>query len=233
MTPVDPPAPVFSLRRVVLPASGPLADTLETGIDLSVEPGEALCIVSTPTSCACAFADVLCGLRLPASGRASFCGQDWSTIHPLEHARRQSRLRRVFSPPAWLGYLPVDEEIALLERYHTRRSAGEILDEAAAWCRHFGLPGLPRRPAPELSPVDQQRAALARAFVGSADAVVLEEPTAPDEDALREPVAAAIRRLSERGGAGVVVCASEEAGLPDLPCVQYRALLNAAPEKAS
>jgi phospholipid/cholesterol/gamma-HCH transport system ATP-binding protein len=223
------PEIVFELRYVELPAAGGLAGALERGVNLALRAGEALCIVNAPRSCASSLADVLCGVRAPVVGHARFRGGDWQGIGPVACARLQSTLRRSFATPTWLGYLPTDEEILLLDRYHTARPDEQRRAEAQSWCRHFGLPGLPTDRPGRLALIDQHRASLARAFIGAPAGLVIEQPVGGEATRLAEPLGTAITAALARRAAVVVISTLADAGMPGLPAVDYRELVASNP----
>jgi len=220
---------VFELRHVELPAAGGLAGVLERDLSLTVRAGEALCITGAPPSCGIALADVFCGVRAPTAGRARFRGCDWQTIGPVACARRQAALRRSFATPTWLGYLPADEEILLLDRYHSSRPDEQLRAEAQSWCRHFGLPGLPLDRPGRLTLIDQHRASLARAFIGAPAGLVIEQPVGPEATRLAEPLGSAIVGALARHAAVVVISTRADAGMPGLPTIDYRELVASDP----
>jgi phospholipid/cholesterol/gamma-HCH transport system ATP-binding protein len=220
------PVPVFRLTGAVLPGGEGFGPRSDAGLALRVEPGTALCVTDAPRSAAALIADLLGGARFPAAGEAAFHGRSWAALSPAERARRQGMLRRLFAPPAWLGYLRTWEEILLLEGHHTERAMNAVMEEAAAWCRHFGLPGLPEAAPWTLSSLDRRRAALARVFLGVPRGIVLEEPLPAEAAPLAAPLQEAVHTALQRGAGVVSITAASSPGLSELACTSYRSLLH-------
>ena len=123
------------------------------------------------------FADVAEGLVEPDAGRVAFLGEDWRMMPPNRSAERRGKIGRVFETHAWISNLDVDENITLAQRHHTARPEDEIVQEAEALVRQFGLGELPRvRPA-VVRRSDLRRAEWARAFIGEPQLIILENPT--------------------------------------------------------
>jgi phospholipid/cholesterol/gamma-HCH transport system ATP-binding protein len=153
-------------------------------------------------------ADVAEGLAEHYDGTATFLGRDWRSVAAGEGAALRGRIGRVFDAvgavgTGWVSNLDVDENVMLAQRHHTRRPSSEIEAEAAKLARMFGLPGLPRgRPGQTRAP-DLQRAACARAFVGTPDLILLERPAQGVYPDIMPPLINAVRSARNRGAAVV------------------------------
>jgi phospholipid/cholesterol/gamma-HCH transport system ATP-binding protein len=133
---------------------------------IQVEPGNELFPL----------ADLATGLLDPAEGRVLFQGEAWTTMPPEQVLQRRAQIGRVFDGHGWISNLNVNENVTLAQRHHTRRPDAEILAEAEALARAFGLNELPKiRPA-LVAPQDLQRAEWIRAFLGQPLLVLLERP---------------------------------------------------------
>ncbi|MDD5678708.1 MAG: hypothetical protein PHW60_12095 [Kiritimatiellae bacterium] len=122
------------------------------------------------------FADLAEGLLDPEEGCVSFQGAAWTAMPPEQVLRRRAQIGRVFDGRGWISNLNVNENVTLSQRHHTRRPNAEILAEAEALARAFGLNELPKiRPA-LVAPKDLRRSEWVRAFLGQPLLVLLERP---------------------------------------------------------
>lgn len=131
---------------------------------------------------------LLLGLRLPDHGRALLFGVD---------PRTKEARRRIGVTPQEVAFPPTVtvRELVELVRCHYPRPAPleEILEE-------FGLVELRARKTGGLSGGERRRLALALAFAGRPELVVLDEPTAGLDVAARRAFWRAIRGFNEGGG---------------------------------
>jgi len=154
-------------------------------------------------------ADMAVGLVEPARGRVLFLGEAWQAAGPEQNLARRARIGRVFWEQGWISNLNVLENVTLPQRHHTRRPVPEIIAEAEALARRFGLERLPAARPARVDPRDLRRAEWVRAFLGNPALVLLEEPlrgAGPEAaprlfEAVREACArqAAVLWLAERG----------------------------------
>lgn len=168
--------PILGFENVTLAAQPPY----ETGLDrvsVSLQRGDLFLIRIEEGLARIPFADVAEGIVDPDAGRVVFLGEDWRRMPPNRSAERRGKIGRVFETPAWISNLDVDENITLVQRHHTARPESEIVKEAEALVRRFGLEDLPRvRPA-MVSRSDRRRAEWVRAFIGEPSLILLENPT--------------------------------------------------------
>lgn len=146
-------------------------------------------------------ADAAEGLVSPVRGTVTFLGEDWQTMAPDRAAAQRGKIGRVFEGESWLSDLDVDQDITLAQRHHTRRPVKEIEQEATQLCRVFGLPGLPRGRPSNARWQDLQKAACARAFLGSPILILLENPTAGIYADVITPLISTMREARRRGAA--------------------------------
>jgi phospholipid/cholesterol/gamma-HCH transport system ATP-binding protein len=150
---------------------------------------------------AAAFSDLCSGLIEPTAGAVRFLGHDWRALpHDYANALR-GRIGRVFADDAWVPHLSLIENILLQQRHHTRRAETEMLAEASALARAFGLPGIPVSRPEEATAFDRARTALVRAFVGDPMLILLEHPLRGRYVDLLEPLVNVIGRARRRGAA--------------------------------
>ena len=136
------------------------------GVDLVIEPGEVVALLGPNGAGKTTTLRILLGLRRADEGRARLYGLD-----PLRPEAR----RRVGCTPQETSFpttLRVGEIVDLVRaHFPAALAAGEV-------SRRFELGGLERRQAGGLSGGEKRRLAVALAFAGDPDLVVLDEPSA-------------------------------------------------------
>ncbi len=148
-------------------------------------------------------ADVAEGLILADEGRVAFMGEGWETMSAHRQANRRGRIRRVFHNYGWVSNLSVLDNICLAEFHHTHRPHGDVVDEAVALARRFGIGEIPdARPSRVLGLV-LRKLEWVRALLGRPALVILERPLfgAPRADA--SLLLAAVAEEARRGAAVV------------------------------
>ena len=139
------------------------------------------------------------GLLRPSRGRISWHGQAEGSGQPASGLDRDTRRRQamVFQRPVLLrrsALANVAYPLALrgLPRGEARARAAEALTRA-------GLDGLANRPARVLSGGEQQRLALARAWVTEPEILFLDEPTASLDPAATRAVEDLVLQIHQAG----------------------------------
>lgn len=145
--------------------------------NITLRSGELALVQVEQVRQASAFADVCVGLIPPLDGSVQFLGHDWTKLPIAAINILRGRIGRVFGETNWLDNLSLLDNILLSALHHTRRSFGELRDEAAKLAKRFALPGIPLGYPMDFGPPDLQRAACVRAFLGSPSLVILEDPT--------------------------------------------------------
>ncbi|MDH3591150.1 MAG: hypothetical protein OER88_04690 [Planctomycetota bacterium] len=194
-------APVLSLDEVT--ASGPDYDVGLWNVSFELDAGELALVLLPDEHRRLPLADVVQGLVAPEHGAVRFAGVDWRAMPARRAAQRRSVIGRVFGEQGWLSSMSADENILFAQMHHTRRRRRELEDEACTLAQDFGLLGLPRSMPGRMLPPDLQRAALARAFLGERELLILERPASnvfPDV----MPALVSKIRAARRGGAAVL-----------------------------
>ena len=176
-------------------------ETLDAQMDL--RGGDLVMINYAKPRMGLVLADACAGLVHPEKGTVAFLGKDWSDLPPDTANALRGRIGRVFSDGKWLSHLSVLANILLPQLHHTRRSAAELRDEAAALAARFGLPGVPVGHPDDLMRIDLQRAACVRAFIGQPLLIVLEDPASGKFSMIKPKLIDAIRNAREYGAAVV------------------------------
>jgi len=146
-----------------------------------------------------AFGDACAGLTLPHKGQVYFLGKEWSQLPPDTANALRGRIGRVFARGNWLVHLSLFENVLLPQLHHTRRPVSELRDEAGMLAEKFGLPGVPMGHSNDSLPVDLQRAACVRAFLGQPVFILLEEQNIGCFKEMLPNLINAIREARNRG----------------------------------
>jgi len=158
------------------------------GIDLTIERGELVALLGPNGAGKTTLVSLVLGLRRPTTGSVRVLGGD-----PRDWRARSG----VGATPQEMGFPPTLRVREILELARAHGADPPAFGELAA---RFGLDGLERRQAGALSGGQRRRLALALAFAGSPDLVVLDEPTTGLDVASRLRTWAAIGEFAAGGG---------------------------------
>jgi phospholipid/cholesterol/gamma-HCH transport system ATP-binding protein len=209
-TPASAAEPVLELQGVrAAPGESPLDGAT---LDLRLMPGELALVQAPDAGIARALAE-LCGGVVPlAAGRVRFQGQDWAGLKRRQAEALRGSIGLSPGDGGWLPHLSVEESMLLARRHHGGMPEAELVREATALARAFGLRGMPEQRPAELSRTDLARAACARAFLGRPVLLLLESPLDREvSDLLAGPVLEALRPALARGAAAIWATRSRRA----------------------
>jgi len=147
---------------------------------------------------------------LPQSGRITLFGQDPSGLDRDALTRLRRRIGVVFQDFRLLDHMSVRDNIALPLRVAGWPVAehAEDIDQLIRW---VGLGSRAAARPPELSAGEKQRAAIARAVIGSPEVVLADEPTGNIDP---ETGARILKLLVELNGLGkTILIATHDLGL--------------------
>ena len=172
-------------------------------VSLEFPAGSFTAVLGTSGSGKSTLLHCAAGLERPSSGRVFLCGTDPASLSDRQRTLlRRRRAGFVFQDFSLLPELTVAENIALPLRLDRRRIARGAIENAAA---RVGLsPAQLRRLPAELSGGEQQRAAIARAWLRRPEVIFADEPTG----ALDPHTAKRVLRLLQEtadGATGVIV----------------------------
>lgn len=177
-----------------------------SGIDFAAEAGGFLVIVG-PSGCGkSSLLLMMAGLRHPSAGRILCAGRPVTGPDP-------DRIGVVFQEANLFPWLTALDNVAfpLMLR---RIPAGERRQRARAMLRLVGLEGFDRRYPHELSGGMRQRVSIARGLVQDPPVLLLDEPFAALDDALRQSVRDdVIDILSTHGATTVLVTHDQDEAL--------------------
>ncbi|MFN0024889.1 MAG: ABC transporter ATP-binding protein [Parvularculaceae bacterium] len=202
------------------------------GVSMSVAAGEIVCLFG-PSGCGKTTAlRVAAGLERLTGGNVELDGKTLSS-RQAHVAPEDREIGFVFQDYVLFQHMTVAENVAFgLNGLSGKERRVRIEAELAG----VGLSDLANRRPAELSGGQQQRAALARAFARRPRAMLLDEPFASIDAALRRRLRAELRRmLKERGTPAIVVThdVEEAVELGDRIAIMARGriLEDASPEK--
>ena len=207
-------------------------DLVLDGVTLAVAPGEIVCLYG-PSGCGkSTVLRVAAGLERIDGGAVELDGATLSG--PGAHTPPEKReIGLVFQDFVLFQHMTVAENVAFgLDGLAAKDRRARVVAELAA----VGLADLAQRRPAQLSGGQQQRVALARAFARRPKALLLDEPFASIDAALRRRLRADLRRmLKDRGAPAIVVThdSDEAIELGDRIAVMRRGRIieDASPEK--
>ncbi|WP_219213666.1 ABC transporter ATP-binding protein [Variovorax boronicumulans] len=209
------PTPVLRIEglRIALPDGADRAWAVE-GVDLSIAPGEVLCLVgesgSGKTVCAHAALGLLPEALSVQSGRVLLEGRDILALAPGERrALRGNRVAMVFQEPmsALNPLMPVGEQIAEVLRVHGVSPRAEVDARVHELLTQVGLPEpatLRARLPFQLSGGQRQRVVIAMALALEPALLIADEPTTALDVTTQAQILALIRGLQRRMGMAVL-----------------------------
>lgn len=175
-------------------------------VGLAVAEGEFLGILGPSGSGKSSLLYLMSGLKIPTQGSVLWNGRDGSSLSDAQRA--QIRLREfgfVFQYPFLVGYLTAAENVALAAPGESR------LDQAQQLLSELGIGDLATRFPHQLSGGQKQRVCIARALLGTPNAVFADEPTAALDHAAGRAVMELLNR--HRGNGSLIVVTHDPAML--------------------
>ena len=181
---------IKGLRREFTGSSG--TTTALDGVDLSVAPGEFVCIVG-PSGCGkSTLLRILAGLDRQTSGTIDVDAKGWKVQNAM-----------VFQESGLFPWMTVEDNVAfgLMTRGVPRKEQAERVDGAL---RLVGLTNFRKHYPHQLSGGMRQRGAIARAFVTDPAMLLMDEPFAALDAQNRTILQAELVRIWEETGKTVV-----------------------------
>jgi lipoprotein-releasing system ATP-binding protein len=200
------PTPVVQLEGVIKDYGDDVKTRVLRGIDLSVDPGELVCLIG-PSGCGKSTLLNIIGLLDRATdGHVHIVGQRVGTLDDEALTElRAKRLGFVFQFHHLVSALSAVENVMVPLAIESGRMSGEIRRRALEVLDQVGLldraDELPRR----LSGGQQQRVAIARAIVSRPPLVLADEPTGNLDTVTSTEVFELMRRLNHELGMAFLV----------------------------
>ena len=177
-------------------------------VDLRVDPGEVVALLGPNGAGKSTLVRAVVGLQTLTAGSLELFG--------VPAARLRERHRVGYVPQrvgAASGVPATVHEVVLSGRLHAlrrwRRAGADDREQVRHALGVVGLAELGDRPVEQLSGGQQQRVLIARALVGDADLLVLDEPTSGVDLASQEVLADALEHLVRDHGKAVLLVAHE------------------------
>jgi putative ABC transport system ATP-binding protein len=170
------------------------------GVNLTVEPGEFLCIMGPSGSGKSTLLNLIGCLDQPTEGTVILDGQDAGHLsrHRLPHIRRE-KIGFVFQQHNLLPGLTALENVMLPLRY-VGVGRGERRRRARAMLEQVGLGDRVSHRATELSGGERQRVAIARALINHPAIVLADEPTGEVDSRTAQRIMELLRSLNQSQG---------------------------------
>lgn len=193
------------LTKQVSSPEGPLTIVHDVSLDIAV--GESVAIVGASGAGKSTLLALLAGLEAPTSGKIWLAGHDLNALDEDGRARlRAQRVGFVFQAfhlvPSLTALENVMLPLELAGRADPRGGALAALDRVGLAARKGHYPR-------QLSGGEQQRIALARAFVTAPAVLFADEPTGNLDTATGERVGALLFELNEHSGTTLVLVTHE------------------------
>ena len=179
--------------------------TLAAGLELTLAPGELVCLIGPNGAGKSTLLRTLAGLQPPLAGQVTLAGLD---LQQMDARDRAQRLATVWTGPVDVGLLSAWELVALGRHPHSGWS-GRLRpqDEAAvdAALAAVDATALAWQPVDRLSDGQRQKVNIARALAQEPLLLLLDEPTAWLDLARRAEIMALLRRLAREQGCAVLL----------------------------
>jgi phospholipid/cholesterol/gamma-HCH transport system ATP-binding protein len=146
-------------------------------INLSVAPGEAICIVGRSGTGKSVTLKLIIALIKPDAGHIWIDGEDITRLEDNELSRVRRKMGFLFQNAALFDFLTLYDNLALPLRRLTRKSDQEIDEIIDRVLRQVGLGGDLEKMPLELSGGMKKRAGLARALVLEPEILMVDEPS--------------------------------------------------------
>jgi len=146
-------------------------------INLSVAPGEAICIVGRSGTGKSVTLKLIIALIKPDAGHIWIDGEDITRLEDHELSRVRRKMGFLFQNAALFDFLTLYDNLALPLRRLTRKSDQEIDEIIDRVLHQVGLGGDREKMPLELSGGMKKRAGLARALVLEPELLMVDEPS--------------------------------------------------------
>jgi len=202
--PADSSAPLVAaqqLGKTVAAPDGPLI--ILEGVDLAIDPGEAVAILGASGSGKSTLLGLLAGLDSPSDGDARLFGRSVGELDEDARARlRAGRVGFVFQSFQLLPGMTALENVMLPLELAGHRSPRDIAAEALG---AVGLGARIHHYPNQLSGGEQQRVAIARAFAPRPAVLFADEPTGNLDQHTGHQVSEILFRFRQESGAALVL----------------------------
>ena len=179
-------------------------------LELKINPGDSVAIVGPSGSGKSTLLSFLAGLDIPETGEILFKGDDFSSLTEDERAAiRRGRIGFVFQSFQLLQGLTALENV-MLPLELTGLSVADAKQRAFDWLGRVGLGARINHRPRMLSGGEQQRVAVARAFVNEPALLFADEPTGNLDRGTGDAVSELLFELNKETGATLVLVTHDE-----------------------
>ena len=179
-------------------------------LELKINPGDSVAIVGPSGSGKSTLLSFLAGLDIPETGEILFKGDDFSSLTEDERAAiRRGRIGFVFQSFQLLQGLTALENV-MLPLELTGLSVADARQRAFDWLGRVGLGARINHWPRMLSGGEQQRVAVARAFVNEPALLFADEPTGNLDRGTGDAVSELLFELNKETGATLVLVTHDE-----------------------
>ena len=179
-------------------------------LELKINPGDSVAIVGPSGSGKSTLLSFLAGLDIPETGEILFKGDDFSSLTEDERAAiRRGRIGFVFQSFQLLQGLTALENV-MLPLELTGLSVAGARQRAFDWLGRVGLGARVNHRPRMLSGGEQQRVAVARAFVNEPALLFADEPTGNLDRGTGDAVSELLFELNKETGATLVLVTHDE-----------------------
>ena len=181
-----------------------------SSLELKINPGDSVAIVGPSGSGKSTLLSFLAGLDIPETGEILFKGDDFSSLTEDERAAiRRGRIGFVFQSFQLLQGLTALENV-MLPLELTGLSVADARQRAFDWLGRVGLGARINHRPRMLSGGEQQRVAVARAFVNEPALLFADEPTGNLDRGTGDAVSELLFELNKETGATLVLVTHDE-----------------------
>ena len=166
---------MIQLQDVSISFSG---ETLLSGVNLSVAPGEVLVLVGPSGHGKSVLLKLMAGILKPSSGKVFVDGKDINALPTREHEELVKRMGFLFQKNALFDSLTSGENIAFPMRETTKRTEIEIQEKIDWFLHRVAIPHAKDLYPDEISGGMQKRLGIARALVLNPEIIFYDDPTA-------------------------------------------------------
>ncbi|HIG87901.1 MAG TPA: ATP-binding cassette domain-containing protein [Planctomycetes bacterium] len=170
------------------------------GLNLEVQAGECLGIMGgSGTGKSVALRHVI-GLMQPDSGRVEVFGREVAGLSANELRALRRRVGYVFQEGALVGWMTVEDNLALPLRERGKLSEPQIAERVAEALETVHVVGAGQKFPSEISGGMKKRVSIARALITKPELVLYDEPNAGLDPEISRSINALMREVSEKLG---------------------------------
>lgn len=173
-------------------------------VSCEVHRGEMVALMGPAGSGKSTLLSILGLMDLPTSGHYWFAGHDMGALNRVEQVQvRNARIGLYFQQFRLLPRLSVAQNVALPLAYG-RLSESARMERARVALDRVGMAGWSLSRPTELTPIQQERVALARALVNHPSLLLVDEPIGTRDVEMRTEMLRLLRSLNREDGLTIV-----------------------------